>query len=53
MNKYKITIRDDMFGEFTGEFIAYGLEEAEQIAREHYALELDTFQEDIEIVKHE
>jgi hypothetical protein len=46
-----ITIRDTMFGELKGEVKAETRQEAIDICREQYALELDTNMENIEIVK--
>ena len=47
---YSITIIDEMFGEFTGEFEAGTFEEACMDAKEFYALEMDTNSEEIEIL---
>jgi hypothetical protein len=47
---YIITIQDNFFGEFTGEFEAENLEEACREAKEEYAYELDTTIDEIEIL---
>ncbi len=48
---YSITIVDEIFGEFTGDFIATSQDEAILDAREFYAYEMDTQPEEIEIIK--
>lgn len=52
MNKYKITITDDFFGkELSGEFFSDNQEQAENMALEYYAEELDTDTSNITILK--
>jgi hypothetical protein len=48
---YTITIQDDMFGEFTGDFEAEDPNEASRLAQEFYAQEMDTQPEEIQILK--
>jgi hypothetical protein len=48
---YKITIKDDLFGELTGEFHAKTKKLAVIEAKEFYAHENDTFEDAISIVK--
>jgi hypothetical protein len=51
MNTYKITITDNFFGKFTGEFLEDTKQEAMQKAKEYYAHELDTSEEYIEVLE--
>lgn len=51
MNKYVITVYDDFFAtNLSGDFFAETEEDAKQEAKEFYAQELDTFENDVEIV---
>lgn len=51
MKTFEVTVKDDFLGkELTGTFEADTTEEAEQIAREDFAIDLDTFEENVNIV---
>ena len=50
MDKYKITICDELFGELTGEFFAKTKTQALAEAQEFYAVENGTDPENIQIV---
>lgn len=50
MKTYKITVTDNFFPELSAEIDAESEQQAIAIAKDHYAMELDTTEDYIEIV---
>lgn len=47
---FTVTVIDEMFGQFSGEFFVRSEKKAEKEARTWYAFELGTFPENIEVL---